>query len=95
MVQIVQLIEDKLEKEANRYIQQWEDEKISIENGRWGAFIKFKKANIKIPKKEDGEKYTNEELAKISLDEVKKWIELEDKDAFKVAKKKTTKKTKA
>ena len=92
---IVQLIEDKLEKEANRYIQQWEDEKISIENGRWGAFIKFKKANIKIPKKEDGEKYTNEELAKISLDEVKKWIELEDKDAFKVTKKKTTKKTKA
>ncbi|HCO20868.1 MAG TPA: type I DNA topoisomerase, partial [Flavobacteriaceae bacterium] len=33
---IEELISAKLEKEANRYIQQWEKEKISIENGRWG-----------------------------------------------------------
>jgi len=79
---INELIDAKLEKEANRYIQQWEKEKISIENGRWGPFIKFKKANIKIPKKKDGEKYSQEELSEISLDEVKKWIIAEDKNAF-------------
>jgi len=90
---INELIEAKLEKEANRYIQQWEKEKVSIENGRWGPFIRFKKANIKIPKKANGEKYTAEELSVISFEEVKKWIEAEDKDAFKEEKKTTTKKT--
>ena len=91
---INELIEAKLEKEANRYIQQWEKEKISIENGRWGPFIRFKKANIKIPKKADGQKYTAEELSVISFEEVKKWIEAEDKDAFKEEKKTTTRKKK-
>ena len=90
---INELIEAKLENEANRYIQQWEKEKVSIENGRWGPFIRFKKANIKIPKKADGEKYTAEELSVISFEEVKKWIEAEDKDAFKEEKKTTTKKS--
>ena len=91
---INELIEAKLEKEANRYIQQWEKEKVSIENGRWGPFIRFKKANIKIPKKADGQKYTAEELSVISFEEVKKWIEAEDKDAFKEEKKTTTRKKK-
>jgi DNA topoisomerase-1 len=40
-----ELIEKKIEKEANRFIQQWPAEKISIENGRWGAFIRFNKKN--------------------------------------------------
>ena len=79
---VEELIEAKLDKEANRYIQQWEEEKISIENGRWGPFIKFKKANFKIPKKQDDTKYTAEELKDISLDQVKKWILEQDKTAF-------------
>ena len=88
--EVEELIEAKLDKEANRYIQQWEEEKISIENGRWGPFIKFKKANFKIPKKQDGTKYTAEELKEISLDQVKKWILEQDKTAF--VEKKTAKK---
>ena len=88
--EVEELIEAKLNKEANRYIQQWEKEKISIENGRWGPFIKFKKANFKIPKKQDDTKYTAEELKEISLDQVKKWILEQDKTAF--AEKKTAKK---
>lgn len=88
--EVEELIEAKLDKEANRYIQQWEEEKISIENGRWGPFIKFKKANFKIPKKQDDTKYTAEELKEISLDKVKKWILEQDKTAF--AEKKTAKK---
>ena len=87
---VEELIEAKLDKEANRYIQQWEKEKISIENGRWGPFIKFKKANFKIPKKQDDTKYTPEELKEISLDQVKKGILEQDKTAF--AEKKTAKK---
>lgn len=89
--EVEELIEAKLDKEANRYIQQWEEEKISIENGRWGPFIKFKKANFKIPKKQDDTKYTAEELKEISLDQVKKWILEQDKTAF-VEKKATKKK---
>ena len=85
---INELIDAKLEKEANRYIQQWEKEKISIENGRWGPFIKFGKGMFKIPKNKKDEKYTAEELAQVSLDEVKKWITAQDKNAFKVVAKK-------
>ena len=90
---INELIEAKIEKEANRYIQQWEKEKISIENGRWGPFIKFGKAMFKIPKKEDGSKYEAEELQTVSLDEVKKWITDQDKTAFAEKKKPAAKKT--
>lgn len=97
---IQELIEAKLEKEANRYIQQWEKEKISIENGRWGPFIKFGKTNFKIPKTKDDEKYTAEDLAEVTLEEVKKWITAQDKTAFAekkkpAAKKATSKKTAA
>ncbi|EKB61050.1 type I DNA topoisomerase [Bergeyella zoohelcum] len=95
--EIHELIEAKLEKEANRYIQQWQDEKISLENGRWGPFIRFGKAMLKIPKNENDEKYTADELKEVSLEEVKKWIKTQDETAFEpkkktVAKKATTKK---
>jgi DNA topoisomerase-1 len=68
------MIVKKLDKEANRYIQNWESENISIQNGRWGAFIKFGKLMLKITKKEDGTKYTPEELTTVSFEEVKKMI---------------------
>jgi DNA topoisomerase-1 len=80
---INELIEAKLEKEANRYIQQWAEEKISIENARWGPIIKHGKNIFKIPKTKKEEKFTPEELAEVSLEEVKKWITAQDKNAFK------------
>jgi DNA topoisomerase-1 len=80
---INELIEAKLEKEANRYIQQWEEDKISIENARWGPIVKFGKNIFKIPKNKKDEKFTAEELAEVSLEEVKKWITAQDKNAFK------------
>ena len=55
----------KLDKEANRYIQQWPSEKISIENGRWGPFIRFGKKMLKVIGKGEKGKYTAEELATI------------------------------
>lgn len=89
---IEELIEKKLEKEANRYIAQWEDEKIAIENGRWGPFIRFGKLMLKLGKKADGNKYTADDLVGVSLEEVKDMIKEQIPDAFEkkaAAKKKT------
>lgn len=94
---IEELIDKKLDKEANRYIAQWEDEKIAIENGRWGPFIRFGKVMLKLGKKADGEKYTADDLKDLSLEEVKKMITDQLPDAFQkktaVKKKSATKKT--
>jgi DNA topoisomerase-1 len=79
---IQQLINSKLEKEANRYIQQWPDENIAIENGRWGPFIRFQKKILKVGKKADGTKYVAAELSSISLEEVKAMIEEQVPNAF-------------
>lgn len=79
---INELIEKKLQKEANRFIQQWPSEKIAIENGRWGPFIRFQKKMLKLGKLADGTKPTAESLAQISLEEVKKMIEDQLPGAF-------------
>ena len=79
---INELIEKKLEKEANRYIQNWPADKISIENGRWGPFIKFYKKMLKLGKKADGTKYEAADLATVDLDAVKAMIELQVPGAF-------------
>ncbi|CAN5169752.1 type I DNA topoisomerase [soil metagenome] len=77
-----ELIEKKMEKEANRFIRQWPEEKIAIENGRWGAFIRFGKKMLKLGLNKSNAKYTPEELAAIELDEVKKMIVAQDPKAF-------------
>jgi DNA topoisomerase I len=96
---INELIEAKVAKEANRFIQQWPAEKIAIENGRWGPFIRFQKKMLKLDKKKDDTKYTPEEAAVIELDDVKKMIEAQIPGAFnkqlKTAAKKAATKTKA
>lgn len=96
--EIEDLISKKIEKESNRFIQQWETEKIAIENGRWGPFIRFGKMMLKLGKNPaTNEKYTAEELSVLSLDTVKKFIVEQVPDAFapkakKAATKKATKK---
>lgn len=85
-----ELIEKKIEKEGNRYIQQWPTEKISIENGRWGPFLRFGKKMLKLSRKKNNDKYSAEELSTVSLAEVKQMIEEQVPDAFvKKAAKKT------
>jgi len=79
---INELIEKKLEKEANRYIQNWPTEKISIENGRWGPFIKFNKKMLKLGRKADGTKYEAVDLTGVDIDTVKAMIELQVPGAF-------------
>ena len=76
------LIESKIEKEANRYIQKWEKEDIAIENGRWGPFIRFKKKSVAFPKI-DGNKVTKEDAEAMTLEEVKGIIEAALPGSFK------------
>ncbi len=77
-----ELIEKKIEKEANRFIQQWPEEKIAIENGRWGAFIRFGKKMLKLIGQGANGKYTPEELAALDLESVKKMILVQEPKAF-------------
>lgn len=67
------LIKAKVEKEKNRYVRKWEDEKIAIENGRWGPFIRKGRKSISLPKV-NGNKISSDQAKLLSLDEVKKII---------------------
>ena len=97
--QAVLLIKAKLEKEANKYIKEWNDEGIQVENGRWGPFIRFGKKNFKLLNVETGKKMTLEEAQTVTLDFVKDQIrqqggELDQKgdgSAKKTSRKKPTK----
>ncbi len=90
-----ELIDAKVKKEANRYIHRWEEENISVENDRWAPIIKFGKKKIRLPKKKDDTRYTAEEAAAFTLEDVKKFIEAEIPGAFTKKVKKTPAKKKA
>jgi DNA topoisomerase-1 len=92
---INELIEAKVKKEANRYIRQWPEDKIALENGRWGPFIRFGKKMVKVGRKPDETKYTAEEAATLELDDIKKMIEAEIPGAFSKKEKKPAAKKKA
>jgi DNA topoisomerase-1 len=79
---IKELVEAKIKKEANRYIHNWPEEKISVENARWGPIIKLKKKPLKLPRKADDTKYTADDLKTMSLDDVKNLILTIDPNAF-------------
>ncbi len=69
-----ELIKIKAEKEANRFITVFEKEKINIENGRWGPFIRKGRKSIAIPKVD--KKRINQENAKtLTIEEVKQIID--------------------
>lgn len=98
------LVKAKIEKEANRYIHKWPEENLSVQNGRWGPFIKIEKdrKSYKLLNKK-GEKMTPEEAKEVTLEYVIQLVEeqggvLKKKKAAKkkkpAAKKKTTAKKK-
>jgi len=87
------LIGKKVEKEANRYIKTWDAEKISIENGRWGPFIRFGKLMLKLRNNDiTKQKYTAEELVDVDLEVIKKMIVEQVPNAFETKKKAPAKK---
>jgi DNA topoisomerase I len=77
-----ELIDAKVKKEANRYIHRWPEDKIAVENARWGPIIKYGKKIIRLPRKADESKYTAEDAAAFTIEQVKGFIELEIPGAF-------------
>lgn len=90
--QCEELILKKIDKEANRFIAQFPEEKISIENGRWGPFIRFNKKMLKLSPKPEGGKYSADEAAQLALDDIKKMIEAQLPGAFEKKVRKTASK---
>jgi len=63
---IEELIDDKLKKEIDKVIHNWEDEGIRVEKARWGRFNILKgKTKIELPKTVEAEKLTLEEVKAI------------------------------
>ena len=65
-----QLIVDKRASEAKKVIKTFDEEpEMQVLNGRFGAYISYKKQNYKIPRKMDAEELTLEECRAIVADE--------------------------
>ena len=77
-----ELIEKKVEKESNRYIHNFPEFKVSVENGRWGPFIKFNKKMLKLTGNPSGGKYTSEEAALLTWEQIKEMVEQQVPNAF-------------
>ena len=84
---IVELIEDKLQKDIDKVIHNWESEGIVVEKARWGRSL-ITKGKIKIELSKDVD------ASKLTLDQVKEMIE-KKAPAKKTAAKKTATKTTA
>jgi DNA topoisomerase-1 len=84
---LIQLIEDKIQKEIDKVIHNWEDEGIRVEKARWGRHNIIKgKTKIELPKTVDA--------SKLTLDKVKELIEKNAPKKKKATKKKATAKKK-
>jgi len=79
---IVELIEDKIQKEIDKVLHHWEDEGIKVEKARWGRSV-ITKGKIKIELSKDVD------ATKLTLAEVQDMIEKKS-PAKKTAAKKTT-----
>ncbi|WP_417238556.1 type I DNA topoisomerase [Bizionia sp.] len=94
---IVTLIEDKIQKEIDKVIHNWEDAGIRVEKARWGRHNIIKgKTKIELPKTHDVSEMTLEEAQAIleknapKKKAAKKKAPAKKATAKKVAKKKTT-----
>lgn len=76
-----ELIEQKIEKESNRYIQQFPELKLTVENGRWGPYVRHGKKMLKLSRPGKS-KFTPEEAAALTLDEIKEIVEAQVPGAF-------------
>ena len=65
---IIELIEDKLQKEKDKIIHNWKDEGIRVEKARWGRHVVLQgKTKIELPKTVD--------VSKMTLDKAKELLE--------------------
>ncbi len=67
MPRAIELIDVKIETEANKYIKTWdENPDIQVLNGRYGPYIKAGKKNVKIPKDKEPAELTLEECIELA-----------------------------
>ena len=65
----IELIEAKRKADLEKIIRSYkEDEDVQVLKGRWGAFLKIKKQNYKLPKGTEAETLTLEDCYKIAKD---------------------------
>ena len=84
---IEELIENKLQKEAEKVVKEWDGGNIRLEKARWGRFNLIKgKTKIELPKETDAETFTLEQATALLEEKTKKKAP---------AKRKTTTTTKA
>jgi DNA topoisomerase I len=86
--QSISLIVDKVEKENNKYLKQWDEHQIFIEKGKWGPFIRYAKKAYKLID-QNGKKIDPETINDLKLDDI--LISLESQGA-KIKKPKASKK---
>ncbi len=68
-----ELIEDKLKKEREKLVHNWEDVGIRVEKARWGRFNVLKgKVKVELPKTTEIEKLSKEEAVKLIEQKTKK-----------------------
>ncbi|MDO8952241.1 MAG: type I DNA topoisomerase [Draconibacterium sp.] len=66
LTRAIELIDAKRDKDDKAVIRLFDEEpELRVLNGRWGAYISYKKGNYKIPKKVEAEKLTLEDCMKI------------------------------
>ena len=61
----IAIIKDKIQKDKEKFIKEFADEKIQILNGRYGAYIKKGRKNYRIPKDKEPAALTLEEVNEI------------------------------
>lgn len=75
----IEIIKEKRQKDAEKLIKTFdEDATVKILNGRWGPYIEYGKANVKIPK--------DKEASELSFEEVKALAEAAEKEPKKATK---------
>ncbi len=93
---IVELIEDKIQKEIDKVIHNWEDEGIRVEKARWGRHNVIKgKIKVELAKTVDVSKLTLESAKAMIEEKTPKKKTVKKKAPAKTAKKTTAKKTTA
>jgi len=89
----LELIEAKKIEDANRIIQDFEDEGIQVLNGRYGPYITNKEKNARVPKDREPKSLTLEECKELLAAAPVRGKRGKKKAKKKAAKKKTAKKT--
>jgi DNA topoisomerase-1 len=88
----LELIEEKKIADANRIIQDFEDDGIQVLNGRYGPYVTDKSKNVRVPKDRDPKSLTLEECKEMIAAAPARGRRGKKKSAKKTATKKTAKK---